>query len=329
MSQRIFSTYSTDENRVSGSLMAVLERLSLATLETLLSAATEEELSLVRFRTQPSNPYGPGAPDGVIEASSLLLFEVKIRPDALDLEQIRRHSVWLERSTAASKRLLFITPDQTRPHEIDQLPNRNQVVWVSFKMLDDAITDALELPIELLSERERFLLREMADMFRQEKLVGGFDTVVVAGRVSWPEYRQFGVYACQPDRSFRDVPYFGFYINKTIKELLPRRLKWMPNIKFDQQTAADLRASKDPLDQRVGEAIPAILDSTTRTDREFYGVMVLSRPDDPVTLHVPGVPHRSSGAWTQSQRYTSSELLKEGPADTTELAEREEVAGLR
>ena len=36
MTQPLFATYSTDENRVSGSLMAVFERLSLSTLQRLL-----------------------------------------------------------------------------------------------------------------------------------------------------------------------------------------------------------------------------------------------------------------------------------------------------
>lgn len=329
MDRPLFSTYATDENRVSGSLMAVLERLSLSTLETLLSAAAEEELALVRFRTQPSNPYGPGSPDGAIEASALLLFEVKIKPGPVDLLQLRRHLEWSTASHAATKRLIYLTPDGGRPAELDSLENPEQVVWMSFRMLDDAITEVLSEPVDVVTERERFLLREMAEMFRLEGLVGGFDTVVVAGRVSWPEYHQFGVYACQAERKFRDVPRFGFYVDKHIQGLLPRRLKWMPAVTFDEDTAAALRASADELDRRVGEAIPVILARTERGPREVYGVMVLTAPDDPQTLKIEPVPHLEPGAWTQAQRYTSSELLLEAPADTAQLGEREKELGLR
>lgn len=329
MDRPIFSTYSTDENRVSGSLMAVLERLSLTTLESLLSTAAEEELTLVRFRTQPTNPYGPGTPDGSIEASALLLFEVKIKPGGVDLQQLRRHLAWLSESHSASKRLFYVTPDGARPAALDELDRPEQVIWTSFTMLDDAITEVLAEPVDLVSERERFLLREMADMFRLEGLVGGFDTVVVAGRVSWPEYLEYGIYACQAERSFRDVPYFGFYVDKQIQRFLPRRLKWMPSVRFDEDTAARLRVSEDSLDRRVGEAIPTIVESTVRGPRETYGVMVLTRSDEPETLEIEPVPHREPGAWTQAQRYTSSELLREAPRNTSELADWEQVRGLR
>lgn len=329
MDRPLFSTYATDENRVSGSLMAVLERLSLDTLELLLSTAAEEELTLVRFRTQPANPHGPGMPDGSIEASALLLFEAKIQPGSVDLQQLERHLTWLAESKASSKRLFYLTPDQARPTALDNIEQAAQVIWVSYKMLDDAITDVLAEPVDLVSERERFLLRELAAMFRQEGLVGGFDTVVVAGRISWPEYLEHGIYACQAERSFRDVPYFGFYVDKTIQPVLPKRLKWMPAVSFDYDTAAALRASEDPLERRVGEAIPAILDSAVRGDREVYGVMVLTGPDDPETRRFEPVPHQAPGAWTQSQRYTSSDLLLHSPGDTGELAGREQAAGLR
>lgn len=329
MDRPLFSTYPTGENRVSGSVMAVLERLSLTTLESLLSTATEEDVSLVRFRTQPTNQVGPGVPDGSIEASALYLFEVKTVPGAVDVQQLERHLEWLEVSDASTKRLLVVTPDQSRPTEFDDLGAGEQVVWVPFVRLDDAITEVLSEPVDVVGERERFLLRELAEMFRAEGLVGGFDTVVVAGRISWPEYLQFGLYACQAERPFRDVPYFGFYLEKEIQPKLAKRLKWMPSVRFDEQTAKSLRASNDPDERRVGEAIPEIVTSTERGSREVFGVMVLSMPDDPETLDIDRVPHVEAGAWTQRQRYTSSELLQRGPTDTTELAEWEKAHGLR
>jgi len=325
----LFSTYSTDENRVSGSSLAVLERLSLSTLEALLSTVSEEDLALVRFRTQPSNPFGPGVPDGAIEASALLLFEFKIQPNSVGSAQLEQHLTWLSHSEASSRRLFYITPDRERPAELDNVEDPSQIVWTSYKLLNDAITDVLAEPVDLVSERERFLLRELADMFRQEGLVEGFDTVVVAGRVSWPEYQKFGIYACQAQRSFRAVPYFGFYVDKAIQPLLPRRLLWLPEVTFDTDTAEQLQQSDNALERRVGEAIPAVLASTARGPREVFGVMVLSRANDRETLRVDPVPHCEPGAWTQSQRYTSSELLQRGPRDTSQLAGWELERGLR
>lgn len=329
MSQPLFATYTTDENRVSGSLMAVLERLSLTTLQRLLSEATEEDVPLVEFRTQPRNPHGPGVPDGAITASVLYLVEAKVKPDTVGLEQLQRHLAWLDGSTASHGRLYVLTPDRGKPPVLQAFAEDERVVWLSYLALDDAIASVLDLPIDEVTERERFLLRELANMFRQEGLVGGFDTVVVAGRISWPEYLEFGIYACQAQRAFRDVPYLGFYADGEIKPLLARRLAWWPEIRFDAATAADLAADVDPLKQRLGEAIPAILASTERGPREAFGVMLLSPPDDVATLRVEPLRHIGRGAWTQAQRYTSSELLVSGPADTAQLDAWEQERGLR
>jgi hypothetical protein len=238
MTQPLFATYSTDENRVSGSLMAVFERLPLTTLQRLLSEATEEDVPLVEFRTQPRNPHGPGVPDGAITASVLYLVEAKVKPDTVGLRQLERHLAWLDGSSASHGRLYVLTPDRGKPPVLEAFAEDERVVWLSYLALDDAIASVLELPIDEVTERERFLLRELANMFRQEGLVGGFDTVVVAGRISWPEYLEFGIYACQAQRAFRDVPYLGFYADGEIKPLLARRLAWWPEIRFDAETAA-------------------------------------------------------------------------------------------
>lgn len=121
---------------------------------------------------------------------------------------------------------------------MSQFAGDERVVWLSYSRLDDAISSVLDEPVDLVAERERFLLRELSEMFRQEGLVGGFDAVVVAGRISWPEYLEWGLYACQAERAFRDVPYLGFYADKEIKPKLGRRLKWMPSVSSTTTTPA-------------------------------------------------------------------------------------------
>lgn len=55
MTTNIFSTYSTGENRVTASIIAVLQSLSLSRIETLLGALLEQsEFELVRFQNQPN-----------------------------------------------------------------------------------------------------------------------------------------------------------------------------------------------------------------------------------------------------------------------------------
>lgn len=51
----IFSTYSTGENRVTASFLAVLRSLSLDRMQRLLGALLEQsEFELIRFENQPS-----------------------------------------------------------------------------------------------------------------------------------------------------------------------------------------------------------------------------------------------------------------------------------
>jgi len=65
MGSSIFSTYSTGENRVTASILAVLKSLSLGRIERLLGALLEQsEFQLVRFENQPSRG-GKGVPDAI------------------------------------------------------------------------------------------------------------------------------------------------------------------------------------------------------------------------------------------------------------------------
>jgi len=57
--------------------------------------------------------------------------------------------------------------------------------------------------------------------------------------------------------------------------------------------------------------------------------MLLSPPDDNATLRIEPLRHVGRGAWTQAQRYTSSELLITGPSDTAQLGAWEQERGLR
>jgi hypothetical protein len=59
----IFSTYSTGENRVTASFLAVLRALSLDRMQRLLGNLMEQsDFELIRFENQPSKG-APGVPD--------------------------------------------------------------------------------------------------------------------------------------------------------------------------------------------------------------------------------------------------------------------------
>src|SRR5436190_7325255 len=163
MAINIFSTYSTGENRVTASILAVLQSLSLQRTQRLIGALLEEsEFELVRFENQPAKG-AQGVPDASIVSSVRLLIETKIVRNTVDLKQLQQHLKRFEKTSETVKLLLVLTPDDQCPHVVHQL-NDQRVVWSSFAALDQAINDLIIDAQEVVSEREEFLLRELQAM---------------------------------------------------------------------------------------------------------------------------------------------------------------------
>jgi hypothetical protein len=151
--------------------------------------------------------------------------------------------------------------------------------------------------------------------------VADADTVVVAARDAYPEYLETGSYLCQAGRRFRDeVRYLGFYKDKAIQREVPLICHRRDDVMFTPDEASRLRASGDETDSAIAEVIDSSLASGRRADGVSYQVFLLSRPGDEATLILPrAVSNTKKGAWTQGQRYTSSEALKRAPSTTDEL----------
>lgn len=301
----IFSTYSTGENRVTASFLAVLRSLSLDRIQRLLGALLEQsEFELVRFENQPSKG-GKGVPDAIIHASIRLLIETKIERNSINLPQIKRHLDRLAETNEATKLLLVITPDDVCPKSLDSLKDK-PVVWTSFVALDQAIDEMRADKNEVISEREAFLLKELQNMLAAEGLLANSnDVVVVAARHAWPEYNDIHAYVCQPNRSFQPVSRVAFYSKGVIYPLVPRIL----------ESHNDVEMIAGQHSGKLGEFVKRLLKEKRRGQGERYKVLLLSAPDSPDTLRLPGpIPNdkKSNGkpiAFTQSQRYITSERL--------------------
>jgi uncharacterized membrane-anchored protein YjiN (DUF445 family) len=140
----IFSTYSTGENRVTASILAVLRSLTLSRIERLLGAMLEQsELELVRFQNQPSRGAA-GVPDALIQSSFRLLIETKTSRGTINRPQIERHLARLDEATEQTQVLLVLTPDGDRPAVLDKLDDK-RLAWASFATLDQAIDELLSV----------------------------------------------------------------------------------------------------------------------------------------------------------------------------------------
>lgn len=310
MTSSIFSTYSTGENRVTSSLLAVLRSLSLSRIERLLGALLEQsEFELVRFQNLPA-AGGPGVPDAIILSSCRLLIETKIKTKSVNQEQLRRHLDKLDDTGESTRLLLVLTPDIHRPQVIDEI-NDDRLVWTPFSALDQAIDELLEDPREVVSEREAFLLRELQTMMGEEKLIGAAkDVVVVPARNAWPEYQRFHAYVCQPRRSFQHTDRLAFYSYGHIHPVVPAILEVHEEVVFEPGCAKGA----------LGALIDDMLRDPKGTHKEAgqrYKVMLLTPPDDSRTLRLdkPIVNDLksktgSTTAFTMKQKYVSLDRLK-------------------
>ena len=164
----------------------------------------------------------------------------------------------------------------------------------------------------------------------EDEQVGGSDrrtadTLIVAGRLAYPDYLLSGAYICQAGRSFRPgIEHLGFYAEREIKREIPRILHRRDNVVVTAEHASELRGRGAPFDLEVARRIDQALDPGTdwrirREPGQPYQFFLLSHPSGDETLVLPQVIwHGGRGAWTQSQRYTTLEVLRAGPS-TTEL----------
>lgn len=307
MATSIFSTYSTGENRVTASILAVLRSLSLDRIHRLLGALLEEsEFELVKFQNQPAKG-GAGVPDAVIQSSCRLLVETKIKRNAVHADQLKRHLERLDEATETTRLLLVLTPDDARPAILDALQD-DRLVWASFAALDQAIDEMLDDKYEVIAEREAFLLRELQNMLMAEHLVSNAnDVVVVPARTAWREYLQYHAYVCQPDRPFQQVSRLAFYSRGQILPQVPLILESHDHVEFVPGKHKG----------RLGELVSLLLKEGVRKEDTAYKVMFLSPPDSPDTMNLEQpIPNNLTSragkptAFTQNQRYVSSERLR-------------------
>ena len=309
MPTNLFSTYSTGENRVTASLLAVLRSLSIDRMQRLIAAMLEQsEFQLVEFQNQPSKGAA-GVPDAEILSSCRLLLETKIKRGTVNAKQLQRHLARLDQSNEAERKLLVLTPDETCPTAVNKIDDE-RIAWASFSSLDQAIDELLDDPQEVVSEREAFLLRELQSMFAREQLIGNAnDVVVVPARSAWPEYGRHSAYICQPDRSFQNVQRIAFYRGGEICPLVPLILESFEHVDWGNGL----------YDGKLGELVDQVADDPKNNRKEglAYKVMILSASDSPDTIKLDAPiandlvsKNGRTTAFTQNQRYVSLEKLR-------------------
>jgi hypothetical protein len=337
MPNPLFSRYSQGENRVTASILAVFERISFALVERILQILCEEpNLPLLQIKNQIKSGKKGRVPDGAIQASFAYWIETKIVPNSVDFEQLQGHLSGLSQVlNIDKKKLLVLTPDFEELQAIKSL-NSDLVVWASFDDLYAAITEITATDESWLtsdfsppSEQERFLLRELVQMLLAEGLInsGKSDAVlIVPARSAIEYYRNFSIYACQPNRSFQPVEYIGFYHSGVIDKHIAK-VVGKPIEEIDLTKEAVEEADIAP---EIKQKLCQLVDQLKSYNSPIYGaklkVFFLSSLNSSDTIELAQDIRNNlrntagrSYAFTQGQRYVPLAALKKNPATTTEL----------
>ena len=278
----LFATYRQQENLVTSTFMAALQRLSLPNMDRILQALLDEkeDFRLVTFENQPK--FEHSTPDARIGTGPGIVIETKTARDAVGRRQVRNHLKGLR----DGEYLLLLTPDDGPPSAVGI---DDRIVWSNFNTLSGVIEEILRggdnIEDEPPSEREAFLLRELNLMLNRLGLTLSPEdrVMVVPAAQAWPMYKQLGGYRREPDISYRPSDHMAFYTNGQIMPSVPRIKSMVESINMTRQ--ADINELDNPQKEHALELRERI-DSTGQGDKfdNDFMVMFLSGPADDETL---------------------------------------------
>ena len=278
MTTPLFSIYNQQENLVTATFLAALQRLSLPNIDRILQALLdpEEDFRLVTFENQPK--FDHSVPDARIGTRPGIVIETKITRNSVGCSQVRNHLKGLREG----ERLLLLTPDDEPPSATGIC---DRVVWSNFSTLSGAIERILQtddnIEDEPPSEREAFLLRELNLMLSRLGLTisPANRVMVVPAAEAWPMYNRLSGYRRNPDIAYRPSGHMAFYTNGAIMPLAPRIEAMVESINMTRQE--EIESLSSPQKERMKE-LWARIDSEGQREKfdEDFMVMVLSGPDD-------------------------------------------------
>lgn len=349
----IFSTYSQQENRVTSTIMAVLERLPFRIVEVILQRLIEADgtENLLKFENQSQgkkNNSSGSIPDAFIGASFGFWIETKIRRNTLKSQQLERHLDHVNDDGAKRKYenryLLVITPDIKKPECIARIcgnnGNNNSLCWVNFsdfceiisRIADHNQNEWKENLGFLLAERDRDLLKELYHFIKETKgLLGEDEVLIIPARVAFDEFKKYGAYVCQQNRPFRYITHIGFYRNKRIERNFPKVIARFDSLRLTGNIIEDnddrLVPDQKDLLKRYGDKLCDLYNKIKRdgyrtTDElgfDDYQIFLLDAKNGIILDEA--IRHERGGAWVQGQRYIPLAALDKSPKTTDDLVD--------
>ena len=338
MANSIFSTYSTAENRVTSTILAVFEKLNSSTVTRILQVLMDDStIELIEYENQVKS--NDSVPDGRIKGLFDFIIETKIFPNSINRRQIINHCSLL---TYDFSRLLVLTPDFEYPSVLKELQSENnelinckdKIIWGNFDKIIEGI-NSVNHDSNLLLDRERFLLSELKEFILNQRLTAedySRKALIVPAGFAWDFYRKHSLYRCQANRTFRQSSFIGFYADKEIKNIFPKILGYVESLNIEKD---DLQQAKIITVNNVDEKV--ILDRLSdikkkikhKLQSEDWNVnlkyIVLTEKDDEETFVNDNTIENDKMSYTdkatafvQKQTYLNLDDLK-GKKKTSEL----------
>lgn len=328
MANSIFSTYTTAENRVTSTILAVFEKLNSSTVTRIFQILMEDStIELIKYENQVTAP--DSRPDGRIKGLFDYIIETKIAPNSIVKKQIIDHCKMLKYDFS---KLLVLTPDFNFPNELKKLDQKlkDKIVWCNFDKIIEGIDSVLQDTI-LLLDREKFLLLELKEFILNERLTSedySKKILIIPAGTAWNFYLNYNVYCCQPNRTFQPSSYMGFYADKQIKETFPKILGYVDNlnIQVDDLNTIKIDVINNSSEQEVRNRIIDLKSKLPSNEfNENHKYIILTDINDQETFKIdsPIINDKTSyseksTAFVQKQTYLYIDDLK-GKCFTSEL----------
>lgn len=328
MANSIFSTYSTAENRVTSTILAVFEKLNSSTVTRILQVLMEDStVELIEYENQVKS-YD-SVPDGRIKGLFDYIIETKVVANGINKKQIKNHCKFLKYDFS---RLLVLTPDFDYPTSLKELDSKytEKIIWGNFDKIIEGINSVIQESI-LLLDREKFLLSELKEFIINKRLTAedySKKALIIPAGTAWSFYEKHSIYKCQANRTFQQASYLGFYADKQIKEFFPRILGYIDslNIQKDDLNKIEITVVNNANEQEIRNRIIEIKNKLNPDDwNENFKFMVLTEKNDKATYKSDNpidndkTSYSDKGtAFVQKQTYLNLDDLK-GKKYTSEL----------
>ncbi len=136
------------------------------------------------------------------------------------------------------------------------------------------------------------------------------DVVIVgaSAELAIAMYNSVNAYVCPSDRTFAQMTYMGFYVDKKIMAYFPKITDVIVPTRWNREEQKLWLESDDPVDKHVGRVMGYALKNGWDVE-DSYQVFLLTGPKDADTLRRAGdapIEHRRTGrgsAFVQNKRY--------------------------